>query len=248
MQETEQEWFKEWFDSPFYPVLYNNRHEEEASDFISRMIPELHLEPGARVLDAGCGSGRHSRFLAEMGLKVTGIDLSPASIARARQQYGKLADFEVWDMRKVFAPSKFDLVANLFSSFGYFAEDHENRAVLNALSLNLKQNGLLVLDYLNSEYVVRNLVKREITEKGGIQFHITRKLEKGGVIKDIRFLHQGTDYHYQERVRLYNRTEIISMMADVGLVVEQCWGDYHLHAFQSAQSSRLILVARKKLG
>ena len=115
-------WFEEWFDSPLYELLYAYRNEEEArrlADLIEDKIP-----PGdfSNVVDVGCGRGRHSIALAERGYHVTGFDLSPTAIEKARR-IAKERDlsnvrFIVQDMRKPLDDT-FDAAFNLFTTFGY---------------------------------------------------------------------------------------------------------------------------------
>ena len=81
----EPEWFEAWFDSPHYHQLYVHRDTAEAVTLVDRLIDRLQPAPGARVLDLGCGAGRHSRALAARGFDVTGLDLSAQSLARARR-------------------------------------------------------------------------------------------------------------------------------------------------------------------
>jgi glycine/sarcosine N-methyltransferase len=57
--------------------------------FITRMLTQHGAVPGAHVLDAGCGTGRYSVALAELGFKVTGIDASPEQVAEARKRQDK---------------------------------------------------------------------------------------------------------------------------------------------------------------
>ena len=76
-------WFKDWFNSPYYHLLYANRDNKEAAEFIDKLIDHLKPAPGATMLDVACGKGRHSIHLAEKGFDVTGIDLSEESIAEA---------------------------------------------------------------------------------------------------------------------------------------------------------------------
>jgi len=61
--------------SEYYRMLYRHRGEEEARLFINNIISLLKLPPGSTILDCGCGRGRHSIYLAEKGLEVTGIDI-----------------------------------------------------------------------------------------------------------------------------------------------------------------------------
>ncbi|HET6957539.1 MAG TPA: methyltransferase domain-containing protein, partial [Vicinamibacterales bacterium] len=79
------EWFASWFDSPHYHQLYAHRDEAEAARFVDALVARVRPREGARVLDLGCGAGRHARRLASKGLQVTGIDLSANSIAEAKK-------------------------------------------------------------------------------------------------------------------------------------------------------------------
>ena len=73
---AQRPWFKDWFNSPYYHLLYANRDEREASDFIDALLEYLKSPPGSRMLDVACGRGRHSRYLESRGFDVTGLDLS----------------------------------------------------------------------------------------------------------------------------------------------------------------------------
>ena len=91
-----REWFKEWFNSPYYHKLYFERDEKEAQQFIQRLLDLLSPQKEARMLDVACGRGRHSRFLASLGYDVTGIDISPDSIHYAQQFEADTAAYVGW--------------------------------------------------------------------------------------------------------------------------------------------------------
>ena len=78
-----------WFASPYYSILYKERNESEAQDFVKVLLKHLNLADGAAVLDAACGNGRHCRALAAQGHKVTGLDLSPHNIEIAELKANK---------------------------------------------------------------------------------------------------------------------------------------------------------------
>ena len=120
-------WYSDWFDSPYYHLLYRHRDEQEARLLIDSLLRYLKPQPCAAVLDLACGKGRHALYMNRQGLAVAGIDLSPASIAYARQLENKLLSFFVHDMRQVFRANAFDYVFNLFTSFGYFDDGHTPR-------------------------------------------------------------------------------------------------------------------------
>src|SRR5438309_821081 len=119
-------WFKEWFNSPYYHKLYFERDEQEAAAFINRLI--MHLQPVAQstMLDVACGRGRHSKLLAAKGFDVTGIDLAPSSIAIAKQGEHEHLHFFQHDMRQPFWINYFDYAFNFFTSFGYFKTGREH--------------------------------------------------------------------------------------------------------------------------
>jgi cyclopropane fatty-acyl-phospholipid synthase-like methyltransferase len=239
-------WFEEWFDSPYYHVLYANRSDDEAARFIEAITNYLHKAPGSTVLDVACGKGRHSKTLVKLGYNVTGIDLSPNSISEAKKYQCDNLHFEVWDMRKTFKPNAFSVVFNLFSSFGYFDDEQDDAACIHAFYENLQPGGTLVLDYMNTEWVVKNMRTRDIVQRGDIQFHIQKKLQGGFIKKKIEFLASGENHSYQEQLKLINHYRFTEMLCNAGFEIKDTFGDYQLNKFDSANSPRLIFVADKK--
>ncbi|HKL03925.1 MAG TPA: methyltransferase domain-containing protein, partial [Cryomorphaceae bacterium] len=126
-------WFEEWFDSPLYEKLYSNRDEKDAASLAELIEEVIPVSDYRNILDLGCGRGRHSITLAQRGYQVTGIDLSKKAIQKAkriaRQKNLDNVEFFVRDMRAPL-PKQFDAIVNLFTTFGYFLEDEENRRVL----------------------------------------------------------------------------------------------------------------------
>src|SRR5262245_58955359 len=145
-------WFATWFDSPHYHRLYGYRDASEAAGFVDALIDRLHPALPAEALDLGCGAGRHARHLASRGLQVTGVDLSAGSIAQARRFERPGLRFRRHDMREPLGTQAFDYVFNFFTSFGYFADPAEHRAVVSKISHSLGDGGTLGLDYLNVRY------------------------------------------------------------------------------------------------
>lgn len=241
-------WYASWFDTPWYPILYKNRSESEASVFISRLLEHLSLSAGAAVLDLACGRGRHSLQLARAGFEVTGLDLSESSIASAKEraeQASIAVDFEVHDMREPFRAKSFDAVLNMFTSFGYFDSDADNKAVLAAVRQGLKGDGVFVLDFMNTRSVVDRLVPEEIREEDGLKFHIKRWFDGKHIIKQIEFEVQGRHMSFQEKVQGLMPDDFEALFAGACLEIKERFGDYHLQPFDPERSERLILVACK---
>jgi SAM-dependent methyltransferase len=240
-----KEWFEEWFNSPYYHLLYGNRDAQEAEKQIDTMLSALGLEPQARVLDLACGKGRHAIHLAHLGFDVTGLDISGDSIAAARLMENETLAFYQHDMRLAFRSNYFDAVLNMFTSFGYFKTLNENQKSLQHIFTNLKPGGALLLDYFNSHYVRNHLVPTETKTIEAIQFDIEKKVDASFVYKTISFTDQGREFIHQEKVQLLEKHHFEQMCTQVGLQIESVFGDYDLSPFQPDTSKRFIFIARK---
>jgi len=240
-----REWFAAWFDSPYYHTLYQRRDEQEAHFFINRLLHELNLPPGARILDLACGRGRHARYLAEKGFDVTGLDISENSITYARQFENERLAFYQHDMRQLFRVNYFDVVLNLFTSFGYFDTDQEHERVLRNVYVGLKPGGTFLLDFFNAHWVRQHLVRREEKAAGGLLFHIRKTIRSGRVYKRVEFEADGRHYCFRERVRLFTLQDFEEMFQRVGLRLLCTYGSYNVEPFDLERSERLILMARK---
>ncbi len=239
------EWFADWFDSPYYHILYQNRDEQEARFFIDNLVKFLAVQPQHRLLDLACGKGRHAIYLNQKGFEVVGADLSETNIKSAHKASNDRLHFVVHDMREVLAENHFDYVFNLFTSFGYFEEDNENIKTLQAIGQALKPNGILVIDFLNPLFTVQNLVSYEVKSRENIDFHIYKHIENGYIIKDICFEDEGQRFSFQERVRLLDLPTFQLFFAQAGFSVEHIFGDYALNPFQEKQAERMIFIVRK---
>lgn len=240
-----KEWFRYWFGSPYYDMLYRNRNAAEAENFISALTKELDLPKTASILDLACGKGRHSLFLHSIGYQVTGVDLSEENIQFAEQYESEGLSFLVDDMRTLNLSRKFDSVMNLFTSFGYFDQIEDNLQVLHRVKAHLKPNGLFVLDYLNAELIKGSLPQNYTVEReNGVQFHIHKVLENDFVVKKIVIDNQGYQMNYEERVQLLESEQLQNMLEKAGLSPIALYGNYALQKFDPVKSERMIIIAR----
>lgn len=240
-----QPWYANWFDTPFYHILYKHRNFEEAETFVRKLLKHLSLPKEAEILDLACGKGRHTIEIAKNGYPATGLDLSQQSIDYAKSLNIANTHFEVHNILEPIPYGPFDAVFNLFTSFGYFDEDDLHQKVLNNVSNCLKSNGFFVLDFLNASIVPKNLIPEERKEIDGIVFNISKSIIHGFVEKNIRFEYEGETHHFQERVRLFTEKELKGMLKNAGLHNMESFGNYELALFDEAQSPRLILLSTK---
>ena len=129
-------WYTDWFNSPYYHILYKNRDDKEAQFFIDNLIKHLKIKKNSKILDVACGKGRHAYYFHKKNMIVNGIDISLNSINDAKKNKKIGLNFFVHDMRIPFKLKEFDVITNLFTSFGYF--DCENDELSN--QINYKQS------------------------------------------------------------------------------------------------------------
>lgn len=238
-------WYKNWFDTEYYHLLYCHRDIGEAEKFIALLKQTLQLPNGAKVLDVACGKGRHAITLNKLGFDVTGIDLSANSIAEAKKWENEKLHFAEWDMRKTYRKNGFDVVVNLFSSFGYFENDSDDTQAIKAMSESLTPGGILVLDYINTQFAITQMKPREIINRNDVQFHIQKKVEAGFIKKKIEFIAHGQNHSYEEQLKVINKAAFENMFTSNELTIEHTYGDYALQPFNAATSPRLILIGKK---
>jgi len=241
----EKEWFTEWFDSPYYHMLYQDRDEREAQLFLDNLTRHFHFSPDTKVVDLACGKGRHAIYLNALGFDVTGIDLSAQSIACATQFANTRLRFEVGDLRNLRFENAFDVALNLFTSFGYFQSNEENLQVIKQMNLSIKPGGYLLIDFMNAPLVIRDLVEHESKTIDGIQFKITRWVENGFINKRINFTDTNREFEFTEKVQSLTKKDFELLFASCSFNLVNVFGDYTFNSYKESTSPRLIMVAKR---
>lgn len=241
------EWFRSWFNSPYYYLLYENRNEQEAIDCINNFITHLKIPAGSFILDVACGKGRHSKAFAAKGFDVTGIDLSPEAIMEAKKYEQENLHFYVHDMRLPFWINYFDYAFNFFTSFGYFKTMREHYDAIRTIAQSIKLNGVFFIDYLNPHYVENHLVIQEERKMGNVLFKIDRWYDEDKFYKRIHIEDEEKKVSetYREEVKKFSLGDFTDMLAYEGLMIENVFGDYSLESYNVKDSPRMIIAARK---
>ncbi len=245
---SDQPWYKNWFNSPFYHKLYFERDDIEAAAFINRLVKHLSPPPKSRMLDVACGKGRHSKILASMGHTVTGIDISFDNIKYAKQFETANLDFFVHDMRLPFWGNYFDYAFNFFTSFGYFKTRREHDDAIRTIAKSLKPGAVFVIDYLNVHYAEDNLLRHESKIINGTSYDILRWDDETHFYKKIAVSDPTLTqpHEYVEKVAKFNLGDFTDMLSFQELQVEEVFGDYDFNPYDTRKTPRLIMMARKK--
>jgi SAM-dependent methyltransferase len=244
-------WFEEVFDEDYLrtlPFLTPQATQAEAL----MAIDGLGIQPGASVLDVGCGYGRHAMELAARGFHVVGVDLSLPLLLRGAdeaQRRGLDINFVHADMREMDFDQQFDGAYCLFSTFGYF-DDETNKKVATLIGKALKPGGKLILEMLNRDYVIGDLPARVWWEGDGcvvleeVEFNYfsSRVQSKRSVVFD-----DGRQVEQEISVRVYSLHEVGKMLHAAGLrVLEVSGGMAARGRFLGNRSREIIVVAERR--
>ena len=256
-----KEWFERWFGEE-YKALYPHRDEAQAADQVGAVLRAAtgaaDAVPPRRILDVGCGAGRHLRAFRKLGesgqpdkptLNAFGVDLSAVLIRDARSTGLNVARA---DMRRLpFRDRTFDLVTCFFTSFGYFATVEEDAAVLAEFRRLARPSGFLFLDLPNAVHLTGHLVPGEMVELAGRHVEVERRLEGDSVVKRLRILCHPSektngkqDEYFEERVRLFPPERLDPLLRALGLETVKIFGDEHGSDFDPKLSPRMSLLLR----
>lgn len=243
--ESKKEWFSEWFNSPYYHILYQNRDEKEAEYFLRNVVNKLTFLPEHRIIDLACGKGRHAIYLNSLGFDVTGVDLASQSIEFASTFANNRLHFEVQDLRFLTTSKPYDIALNLFTSFGYFASLEEDELVVKNIYAALKPKGVLLIDFMNVDCVIQNLVERESKTIDSIQFHISKWVENGFIHKKIEVIDNTCTFEFIEKVQALQLHHFNDILTKQNFAIVDTFGNYALEPYKPGASERLIIVAQK---
>ena len=242
------EWFKDWFNTEEYLQVYSHRDLEDAKKLVDLIVKNVSVEKNAKVLDFACGAGRHSILFAQKGLDVTGVDLSENLLKLAKQsarENGLDINFINSDVRHFAINTKFDLIVSLFTSFGYFESDKENFDFFHKVFHYLNKSGYFVIDYLNKNYVEKNLKPETLLETDEGLVIQKRKIENDRVVKEISIDKNGSSKKYFESVKMYDDFIMKDELVKTGFTIKHVFGDFSGNDFEKENSKRLIIIAQK---
>ncbi len=239
------EWFKDWFNSPYYHILYKHRDENEAAQFIDKLSEHLHLNKSNLIWDLACGKGRHSLYLNKKGYNVVGTDLAAQNINWIAEQSNERLEFYIHDMRAPFRVNYFSHVLNLFTSIGYFENEKDNSKVFKTVYNSLQPGGIFVIDFFNSNRVLKNVGSSYEVEIEKIGFKIFKTLIDKKIIKRIEVIDAKEKIFFEEKVSLLTKEDFMKFSVNAGFKLLETFGDYDLNAFEKENSKRLILIFRK---
>lgn len=250
MVDVDPRWYEGFFGERYLAVAPADA--ERTSSEVDFLVEQLALAPGTAVLDLACGHGRHSVELARRGIRVTGFDLSEPSLERARAGAAEAGVEVEWvrgDMRDLSWEARFDAVVNLFTAFGYFEQEAEDRRVLEGVFRALKPGGAFLIDTINPAALFARYQDRRWEElDDGTLLLQEHDLDLRAGRNRARWLFlqpDGERHELRHTLRLYARHELGAMLDAAGLEVDGDWGGFD-GAELTRATWRMIVRARRR--
>jgi len=244
-----QQWYANIFNDlgANWEAIVKARDTRKEASFIEEVISRKGI-----VLDLCCGTGRHAIRLRKSGLNVVGMDLSKnlLEIAQQRMREANIR-FPLLraDMRYFpFKDGVFNVIINMFTSFGYLPSEREDIKSLSEVHRVLRNNGRFLIDLANRDHMIKNFRERDWAEFEPFYLLEKRSLDlKNSRLKSQWTLIQRTSgkiESIQHEVRLYTFSRIEQLLKEAGLSVKRVYGGYQKQEF-NLEASRMIVLAQK---
>jgi len=239
-----------WFETPEFwdtmaGAMFDKARWEQTPADVDGVVALAGLERGAHVLDLCCGPGRHALELHRRGLAVTAVDLHAPYLEQAR---GKDAGVE-WvhgDMREFRRDGAFDAAINLFSSFGYFEDQEDDRRVARNVCRSLKPGGAFLIDTMSKEVLARKFQPRGWNElEDGAVLLQDRRLVDGwsGLRTTWTRIRDDDRQSFTFYMRLYAGTELATLLREAGFAEVSLYGWFDGSPYDH-DARRLLALAR----
>lgn len=220
---------------------------ERSSEEVRKIIDLLKIGKDERVLDLGCGWGRHSFAFAALGHSTVGVDQSEAMISRAQKHAAGTnlpVRFIKGNYYDVKIDSKFDIVVFLFGSFGFGCDSTADTRLLQNMFSVLNPGGRILIDQWNPQRMI-SLHGKSVEEDGLVESYIYAPDTKCFTITR-RYIKTSDNLDRKLIIRLYSYEEIKEMLLVARFEKISLYSDYSGHAF-SEDAKNMIFVAEKVL-
>ena len=249
-----------------YDTIYHDKDYAAECDLVERVCARHATSRVRRILDLGCGTGRHAELLADRGYEVVGVDRSPHMVEQARARSEKWCsanspEYHVADVRSFRLDRKFDAVLMMFAVMSYQLEDEDVLSALRTARVHLGDDGLLLFDCWYGPAVLHQRptrrTKTAISGNGPLVRTSTSELDEGRRRIVVRFHVEASapdgDHHTDEThpMRYFFPSELEDFLQATGFSMVRLGGmpDFDQRADETtwnvltvAKADRLIVV------
>ncbi|WP_326721382.1 methyltransferase domain-containing protein [Streptomyces sp. NBC_00243] len=246
-------WYEDdGFWSDFSETMFSERRRSETADVVAGS-PLLHFPAGSRVLDLCCGPGLYLVPLARLGHTVTGVDLSPVMLKRAEAACAEAGvDVRLLraDMLTHVEPESYDVVLNVFTSFGYFDEPADNARVLRNAHDSLAPGGQLLIDVLGKEVLAGWIGRPKLVELDGGAYVVQRDtvLDSWTRLRtDWTLVRDGVAREASITSFLYSAAELRALFEAAGFTDVRCYGGFDGGPYDNHAGRLIVRGTRPEL-
>lgn len=234
-----------------------NRFSSKMAELLPDILGEFSLHP-EEVLDLACGEGTFSLRMAELGYKVTGIDLSEEMLNIARESAGGVGEevkFIKEDMREISFSREFDLVTCWFDSMNYLKEEREWRQVFANVHKSLRKGGVFIFDMntlygLSVEwqedpcYVAQD--KEDVFEVHRTGYDREKDLAILKITGFVKRRGEWKKFEERHKEKAYPLQRIETIFREEGFEKLACWGSLEERTEPDEESGRVWFLLGKK--
>lgn len=223
--------------------------EARTSQEVDFVLERCGLAPGARLLDVGCGPGRHVIELARRGYGVVGIDPSGAMLAAARQRaldVGVNAQFMQIKGEALSLKDRFDAVVCLFTTLGQMNGGEDNRTLIPRVHTVLRPQGWFVVEAPQRDWIAENLRESDRFGSGDHYTAVSRQYDpRDDVVTEVfEVVSPQQTRQYVLRYRVFTRDALHGMLEQAGFRVLESYEDYKSSPLQP-DSATMLFFSRK---
>jgi SAM-dependent methyltransferase len=236
----------------FAPLMFSPERWAQTPAEVTAIISLLGLKGTERILDACCGVGRHAIEFARRGFPVTGVDLTEDFIRAAEESAsaeGLSVSFFVQDVREFHPPHPYEVILNLYTSFGYFESEEEDLRFLKRMKECLAPSGVFLIETRGKEVVARTFKESEWYEEEGMYVLARYEIEQDWTLLKNRWIliteDSRCDYTFSQR--LYSAQEGKELLRRAGFTDISVFGNLQKGLYDCTAET-LVLLARNSPG
>jgi SAM-dependent methyltransferase len=249
-QKTPEWWSDPGFWNDFGPLMFDLERWDNAVEDVDGIISLSNCIPGNRILDVGCGPGRHTMELARRDFQVTGIDIHEPYLEEAIKNSNATnlrypPEYLNCDMRNFTTDCPFIGALSLFQSLGYFEDQAEDLKVCRRVHAALEPGGWFLIEMDGKESTAASFEERTWLERDGRIILLEYEAEAAWTRLRNRWLFRdrdGTWREYEFSYRLYSAEELGRLLTEAGFDSIEFFGSLDGRPYNQ-NAERLVALA-----
>lgn len=220
----------------YYDKLYKNKDYKKEVEFIKAVVGVDNLT----ILDAGCGTGNHSKILAGNGYNVSGFDLSPEMVEIAKQKVND--NFQVGNLLTYSIDKKFDLIISFYAIFNHLKSYKEFNIALQNLLKMLDKNGTIIIDLHNPQKNGKKIDEIENIKR--IMDWKVNPILKTETTK-LTYVVDGVEYKTKHKFKIFE-IEKINDICGINNLECNFYENYNINSVANNKSKNIQVVIKKR--